>query len=671
MVEPIWRSGLQGNWADYGWMPHDAKAHAPAEMSLAGRGGWILANPKLKGAFGGLRFKVRAPASLGDFLEVRLDSTSADVFPRVPVKARHRLAQAADGWTEVFVPMEELNPEARPFDRVVLRAFTEVPDVKLRFDEVGLTARDPARPTASGKAGRSTTPATEVGLEINCAAPTHAINPLIYGIAYSPRTDAADRHQWTLGATARRWGGNPASRFNWEMGNVWNTGADYFFKNVNYTGNKAFSYDGFLEADLIAGVRTALTVPTLGFVARDDRSFGFPVATFGAQQQVDPDTGQGGNGLSAQGKPLESGPPGITSVVAPPDFVERWVRSIRAKDKKRGRTVQMYILDNEPMLWNDTHRDVHPKPTSYDELMVRTLAYGAAVRKADPEAVIAGPAEWGWPAYFGSAVDAAAGRSAPDRAAHGGVPLIAWYLKKLHEHEQSTKERILDVLDVHYYPQGKGIGQQTGGKTDEATNALRIRSTRSLWDPTYRDESWIGENIALIPRLKRWIAENYPGRGISIGEYNFGAENHMSGGLALAEVLGRFGQEGITSAFYWTYPPGDSPAAWAFRTFRNYDGKGAHFGELSVEAHAPPGVSLYASKGPGPSKLVAVLLNLDPHKPINAAVHLTGCGALRVSRVLTYDGDPKGLVEHERSNSELRVENVPPYSMSVLELEPR
>ena len=51
-------------------------------------------------------------------------------------------------------------------------------------------------------------------------------------------------------------------------------------------------------------------------------------------------------------------------------------------------------------------------------------------------------------------------------------------------------QRTLDILDIHYYPQASGV---TSNKTDAATAALRLRSTRSLWDPTYTDESWIAQ----------------------------------------------------------------------------------------------------------------------------------------------------------------------------------
>jgi hypothetical protein len=111
------------------------------------------------------------------------------------------------------------------------------------------------------------------------------------------------------------------------------------------------------------------------------------------------------------------------------------------------------------------------------------------------------------------------------------------------------------VLDLHFYPQAEGIGNAEGGETSTEASLRRIRSTRALWDASYHDESWIDDTVQLIPRMKKWVAENAPGLGTSIGEWNFGAERHISGGLAVAEALGRFGQYDLTSAYYWAYPP--------------------------------------------------------------------------------------------------------------------
>ncbi|HVE84127.1 MAG TPA: glycoside hydrolase family 44 protein, partial [Myxococcales bacterium] len=491
-------TGLTGGWQDYGWAPRTFKAGAPASVDMSKKGGWIIGKPDASPEFGGLRVKMQAPVELGEFLEIRVDSRSSIVFPRIAVGPQHR-RDLEGGWTEIWIPLPELDPSRAPFDRFVLRAKDQLPaGTRVLFDDIAFTALQTADGGTSPRVERAAP--LDVRMSVDCLLPGHPINPMIYGIAFKPSHDARDSHQWKLGAGARRWGGNPTSRYNWVLGNAWNTASDWFFRNVNYTGDPKFTYERFLEDDIAHGMATALTVPTIGWVAKDTESVGFPAAVFGVQKAMAPENAKIGNGVGQDGKPLPPGPPTLSSVPAPPEFVEKWVQAIRAQDARRGRSVQMYILDNEPVLWNSTHRDVHPDPLTYDELLDRMLRYGSAVRRADREAVIAGPAEWGWTGYFFSAKDQAVGfKFRPDRLRHGNTPLLPWLLSKLKEHREETGERILDVVDVHYYPQHDGAGMGAGGKVDPYSAALRIRSTRSLWDPNYVDESWIDDNIRLIP----------------------------------------------------------------------------------------------------------------------------------------------------------------------------
>ena len=41
-------------------------------------------------------------------------------------------------------------------------------------------------------------------------------------------------------------------------------------------------------------------------------------------------------------------------------------------------------MDNEPSGWDNTHRDVHPAQTGWDELIGLTERYAAAVKAVDP-----------------------------------------------------------------------------------------------------------------------------------------------------------------------------------------------------------------------------------------------------------------------------------------------
>jgi hypothetical protein len=178
-------------------------------------------------------------------------------------------------------------------------------------------------------------------------------------------------------------------------------------------------------------------------------------------------------------------------------------------------------------------------------------------------------------------------------------------------HEERTGERLLDLLDIHFYPQGERIFSGGGSDADDPDLARRrVRSTRALWDPSYVDESWIDEPVRLVPRMQELIDTTYPGTGLSIGEYNFGGETEISGGVAQALALGTFGRLGVDNASLWTYPPYESPAFWAFRAFRNFDGDGGAFAANAVPVTEPTvATSVFASANDAGDEHVLVVVN--------------------------------------------------------------
>jgi hypothetical protein len=192
------------------------------------------------------------------------------------------------------------------------------------------------------------------------------------------------------------------------------------------------------------------------------------------------------------------------------------------------------------------------------------------------------------------------------------------------QYEQTQGARLLDYLDLHFYPQN-GVSLTTAGDADR--QALRLRSTRALWDPAYRDESWIGGDdqpedwhaVRLIPRMRDWVETHYPGTKLAFTEYNWGGLEHINGALAQADVLGIFGREGLDFAALWNYPDSDLgydhfetlPGAYVFRVYRNYDGNGGKFGDVSVSA-ASAGQSqlaIYAAQHSADSSLTLVIIN--------------------------------------------------------------
>lgn len=663
VVEAVYSAKLQPGWNDYGWAERSLN-QGPAALDFKQKAGWIIAKPGFDKPVGGLvvRFASEPVGSskVRDLMSVHLSDPSDTEYPRINFSPQYLKAEApdAEGYWDAYVPMTALNPDGLEFDRLVIKANDSVSSAKVVISEIALTAVVPG----SEKPPKSVLPAT---LHVDCKAPRHAISPHIYGLAFGKNP-----YIWNMRPSGRRWGGNPTSRYNWKI-NAWNTANDWFFRNVT----PDISWETFIAENRQQKVGTALTVPILGWVAKDNESPGFPVSKMGKQQNVDPYKPDSGNGIGPDGKNLPSGAPGLTSIEAPPEYVAEWVRTIRELDKRSGqRSVTQYILDNEPALWNSTHRDLHPQALTYDELLDRMIRYGTVVRREDPEAVIAGPAEWGWPAYQWSALDAEKGfLLKPDRRAHGDVPLVEWYLQKLAEHERKTGVRILDVLDFHFYPMADGLGIGAKGNTDRTSAYKRLRSTRALWDPTYVDESWIKEPVRLIPRMKDWIAKNYPGRGISIGEWNFGAENHVSGGLATAEALGRFAEAGITSAYFWDQPIDRSQAYWAFMAFRNYDGKGGRFLDSFVPSSVSgealkddQDVSSFVSIDAERKRMVLVWLNLQHDQPRLGTLDVSSCGEVKSVRTWANRGGKEGLTEASVSDGKILLT---PWTTQVVELE--
>ena len=166
---------------------------------------------------------------------------------------------------------------------------------------------------------------------------------------------------------------------------------------------------------------------------------------------------------------------------------------------------------------------------------------------------------------------------------------------------------MLDIFTVHFYPQGG----EYGNDVSTAMQQRRNRSTRALWDPNYTDETWIADKVKLIPRMKTWVNTYYPNTPIGITEYNWGAENHINGATAQADIYGIFGREGLDYATRWTTPASSTPTFKAMKMYRNYDGNKSTFGDLSVSSSGPnpDNISCFAARRSTDGALTIMAIN--------------------------------------------------------------
>ena len=419
--------------------------------------------------------------------------------------------------------------------------------------------------------------AAGVSLSVDLFAARHAISPDIYGMNGGDPALVAE-----LGTPVSRWGGNASSRYNF-TNHTYNTGSDWYFENI--VAGPDNTLEAYVQRNRDRGIKQVVTLPMSGWVAKDSPSSphacGFPATRFPSQDSFDQWDANCGNGR-LNNTDLTGAEPTDTSIPADASFAGAEVAHLVGRFGSAARGgVPIYELDNEPVLWSSTHRDVHPQPVSDDELGGKSTATAAAVKSADPRAAVLGPSGWGYCEWVASGVDGCA--PGADAAAHGGLNLSQWFLKNMKDASTTAGKRLLDYFDQHYYP------QISGDRTPEA-NAWRLRSTRSLWDPSYVEESWIGPSgvnappLQFIRTMKQWIAQYNPGTKTAITEYNWGALDDINGALAEADVLGIFGREGLDLATIWGEPKPTDPAAYAFRMYRNYDGAGSRFGDVSVSA---------------------------------------------------------------------------------------
>jgi hypothetical protein len=568
----------------------------------------------------------------------------------------------------------------------VVSTSTPVPVLSTAVPTSTVIAADPwvrtnCVPTAPQPGSPSIAAQLSFDIAIDATPTAKRISPLIYGLGVAP--DQVDWYR-DMGIRMVRWGGNHTTRHNWEI-NASNAGSDWNFANVSQGDAEASA--GSVGDDLVTtakaiGAEALLTVPAMGWVARngtnDTRSAFVP--TSGGPQLAagsdaiagyDPDENRTTTSIPSYARKEKP-------FVFPPDpsdnavYQDEWVAHlVQSHGRADAGGLRFYALDNEPDLWSVTHRDVHPVRMGYDDMVAMWEDYADAIKDVDPSAQIVAPVLSGVNAMLFSELDRGIDnfKTHADRRQHGGLPFLRWFLEEARIRDKQAGRRRLDYVDVHFYPQN-GVFP-TGN--DPATNALRLRSTQELWNTNYTSESWIGRTeaaqVALIPRLRDWVATHYPGTKIAITEWNFGADDTINGGLTIADVLGIFGREGVDMASYWYYPAPGGPGASAFKLYGNYDGCGRHFGDLVLAATSSDEQSLavYAARDSFSADITVLLINKLPNKAVEARLSLKGFDPT-TAQVYQFNGDHaeiRRLPDLETDGNTLSYA-VPQYSATLL-----
>ncbi len=707
----VYDDALAPGWASWSWggayafdaADHVREGEAAISASIGAWGGLSLHSDALIEGFASLRFWLRGdPAGLRMMMEDDRDSSGSDLqnlgeavlerdgewhlisLPLPPGEWTRITVMDATGGPQDF-HVDEMSLEEAPSPRflaaeIVSLRVVEVlgsgdPDsliLEREGVEIPISARIPLEAPARTalhvaadlEPGRITVRSGEYVFEHALARSSariraevsHPISPNIYGVAYP-----GEGYLEHIDVGFVRQGGNAKTLYN-PRNHCTNAGDDWYFINRHTAdaGETLRHVAGF-------GAKNFLSIPSIGWVAKDCESWAYSVAKYGAQVATSPYNHDQGNGMladgSEQGRPIDWNDPADIAIPWSEEDSAEWLRSLPIAP-------EFVAIDNEMDIWGGTHRAVHPEPTDYDEVLARYREVGAMAKDVLPDAQLVAPSFCCWWFYWNSAA------GADDKAAHGGVDLIPWFLREAAAWDRAQGRRVLDYLDLHYYVSGPP-GYKSGADTPEA-RAWRLRSTRSLWDSSYQDEGWIGVNadaapnqpaphsVHFIRRFKALIEANYPGTRLAIGEWSWGPAERLDVGLATADALGIFGREGLDMAALWVGGDWGTPTASAFALFRPRGETAFGDRSLPTTSEDPEMLAVFAATDEA-DRATVVLINKHPATDLVVALPDLPASAARTRRFGGSLGALFARAELERFAGEVVV---PAYSALLLIVDP-
>ena len=136
-----------------------------------------------------------------------------------------------------------------------------------------------------------------VTITVDAQANRHAINPLIYGVAFASTAQLSD-----LNAPLNRSGGNSETRYNWQL-DCHNHANDWYYISLSDgSGTPGEAADNFVASSRSGGAEPMLTIPMIGSAPKlgsgRNKLASYSVKKYGPQTATEPGDSDNGNGVS-------------------------------------------------------------------------------------------------------------------------------------------------------------------------------------------------------------------------------------------------------------------------------------------------------------------------------------------------------------------------------------
>lgn len=378
----------------------------------------------------------------------------------------------------------------------------------------------------------------QVHINIDLSVPPHSVSPFIYGRnnSLSGNPGSSFTPEWTRLRDARvrffrEGGGNNSTKYNWRRklsshpdwyNNVYANDWDYAAQSLQTNMPDA---QGMWSFQLIG---KAAKTTTANF---NDWGYNNSQWWSGVQQNL-----AGGGAVNPAGgaDALTEGDPELylenwtaDSTVA---ILDHWFDDL-ALDQNQ---LLYWSMDNEPEIWEGTHDDVMPSQLSAEAFMQRYFEVAKKARAKFPNAKLLGPVpanEWQWYNW-------------PGGITQGGkkYPWLEYFIKRIAEEQQASGIRLLDVLDIHFYPGAAEASQLVQfhrvyfDKNYIFPQANGVKNVTGNWDNSQNKEY-------IFERCKVWL-EQYigPSHGVTFGVSETGISfvNSSTTAVWYAGTIGEF-----------------------------------------------------------------------------------------------------------------------------------
>lgn len=214
--------------------------------------------------------------------------------------------------------------------------------------------------------------------------------------------------------------------------------------------------------------------------------------------------------------------------------------------------VRYWNMDNEPEIWSGTHDDVMPVQLSPEQFVSRYVEVALKARTLYPEIRLVGPVtanEWQWYHWDNRTIS------------HDGrqYPWLEFFIKRIAEEQVRTGIRLLDVLDIHFYPTASRTAEIVQlhrvffDRTFEFPEANGVKNSSGQWDNSQTKEYILG-------RVQDWL-DTYmgPGHEVGLGVTETGLHDSTTPGAAAvwyASTLGEFMNHGVAIFTPWHWHTG-------------------------------------------------------------------------------------------------------------------